>query len=164
LIGRLRNNDMSDGRTPVDVARMFFFVVDRVLQRESAKLHGVTIFHDLRGLSRNNIDIRIPKLIFKGLFGTIPIQIKAVYLLNAPGFFKAIFKVLSMAFPSKMRARIHFIDDISDIYEVIDKDSLFEEHGGKSDHDTAKWVANLAEQEKNEPIDSLYYCLQKTSD
>ena len=51
LVGRLRNNDMSDGRTPRDVVRMFIYTIDRVLENPAAQQNGIVVFHDLTGLS-----------------------------------------------------------------------------------------------------------------
>ena len=45
LVTRLRNNDMSDGRTPQDVCRSILYQIDRVLERQQAQTHGCILFH-----------------------------------------------------------------------------------------------------------------------
>ena len=37
LIGRLRNNDMTDGRTTKDASRMLFYTIDRTLMRQESQ-------------------------------------------------------------------------------------------------------------------------------
>ena len=56
MLGRLRHNDMMDGRTVEDVCRMIIYTIDRVLERETAQIHGVTVFHDLAGMSTKSVD------------------------------------------------------------------------------------------------------------
>ena len=76
VIGRLKNNDMSDGRKPVDICRMFLYIIDRVMERKEAQLNGVIVFHDLDGVSKNSLDLRIPKILFPAIIGHFPIRIK----------------------------------------------------------------------------------------
>ena len=70
LVGRLRNNDMNDGRQPEDVVRMVLYTIERTLERKEAQDNGVVIFHDLTGLGRKNISTSIPKLLFTAILGT----------------------------------------------------------------------------------------------
>ena len=64
LFGRLRNNDMSDGRTVEDVIRMVLYTMDRAMERESTQFHGITIFHDMKDVTRANVHVGIPKILF----------------------------------------------------------------------------------------------------
>lgn len=158
LVGRLRNNDMSDGRQATDVCRMILYTIDRVLERKSTLIHGITIFHDMNGLSKKNVDVSIPKLLVKALVGHLPIRIQGIYILNAPLFFRGIFSVISLMLPAKLRARTHFFKDIKEVYEIIDKDQLLVEHGGKRMHDSSQWVADQIHREENGTLDSLKDC------
>lgn len=162
LVGRLRNNDMSDGRTPQDVSRSFFYLIDRVLEREEAQLNGVIIFHDLAGLSKNNLHPTIPRLVLKGILGHFPIRIKGIYLLNPPWFFNGFFAVIkNTLFPKKLKQRMFNVDGIEDIYEVIDKEKLLEEHGGNLQHDNNAYVEEQCAKEKdtNGQFRSLSSCV-----
>lgn len=159
LIGRFRNNNMSDGRTSQDIVRTMIYTIDRLLERESTQQHGITVFHDLNGLSRNNISPAAAKILLRALIGHFPIRIKNIYILNAPLFFRGFFSVLSLAMPSKMRARTHFVHSMDDIYKVIDQRELLEEHGGQRVHDSTAWVAQQMEREANDSIDSLQACV-----
>lgn len=160
LVGRMRNNDMSDGRTPTDVARTIIYLIDRILEREEAQIHGVHVFHDMKELSRNNVHPTIPKLILKAIIGNFPLRIKGIYILNAPWFFKAFFStVIVILFPKKLKERTHFINSLDDVYKFIDKDKLLEEHGGTLDFDTSMWVEEQCEREINGDFDSLRECV-----
>uniref|UniRef100_A0A7S3LRN4 CRAL-TRIO domain-containing protein n=1 Tax=Aplanochytrium stocchinoi TaxID=215587 RepID=A0A7S3LRN4_9STRA len=139
VIGRLRNNKMSEhGSSPEDVARMMFYTIDRVLENEKAQTNGILLFHDLSGLSRANLHPKIPKILIPGLIGHFPVKIRGIYILNAPWFFKTMFKVISMILPAKLRARVHFVNDISLLHQVINKADLLEEHGGNVKHDQVR--------------------------
>lgn len=148
IVGRLRNNDMSDGRTPKDVCRMMLYVIDDALSRDRTQMKGVTVFHDLNGLSKNNIHIGIGKLLGQAIIGHLPLKIKGMYLLNAPFFFRASFGIITkLFFPKKLKERIHFIDSIEGIYEFIDQDKLLVEHGGTLEFDIDAWIQKQCEKE-----------------
>jgi len=159
FVGRLRNNDMSDGRTAQDVARMVLYTIDRALERESTLQHGITIFHDLTGITRANVDTAIPRLIFKALFGHFPVRITAIYIYNAPSFFPALFSVVSLLMPAKVRSRVKFVKDMSQVYAAIDREQLLEEHGGKRVYDGKEWVRNQIKREQDGTMHSLKDCL-----
>lgn len=158
LVGRLRNNDMSDGRTPQDVVRLMMYTIDRALEDENAQKNGLVVFHDMTGLSPSNMHIAIPRMLLGALIGHLPIRPHGIYVYNAPGFFRTMFGVVRLMMPSKLRARMHFVDSMEDVYEVIDKDEMLEEHGGKRQHDTLAWVASQMEREVNGNMQSLADC------
>jgi hypothetical protein len=157
LIGRLRNYDMKDGRTPNDVCRMFFYNLDRVLEDPEAQLHGVTIVHDLRGFDNTkNVHIEIPKTLFRGIIGHFPIRIRAIYFLDAPWSFGAFFSVFSkLFFPAKVRERCHFVMDRSEIYNDIDQSMLIKDLGGDVEFDSSAWVEEQKEREINDTLFSM---------
>jgi len=179
LIGRMRNNDMSDGRTVQDVCRMTIYTMDRMLERlnnrpttssnpsdtdeDDAAKDGITIFHDMKGLSRKNVDPSIPKILFRAIIGHFPIRFKQIYILNAPWFFYPMFNVMSaMFFSAKLRSRTHFIKSVEEIYEVIDSEKLLVEHGGTLDFDSSAWVETQIQREKDGSMTSLYSCVEAT--
>lgn len=159
MFGRLRNNDMSDGRTVEDVVRMILYTIDRALERDSTQLHGVTIFHDMKDVTRGNLHVGIPKIMFHAIIGHFPIRITAVYILNAPLFVRGLFKVISLTFPSKLRARIHFVSDMEGVLKAIDQESLLPEHGGQVKHDQKEWVEKQIKREMDGSLQSLEDCM-----
>lgn len=160
LVGRMRNNDMSDGRTPKDVARMVVYLIDRILEREDAQLNGIIVFHDLKGLSRNNIHPAIPKLLLKGIIGHFPLKIKGIYFMNSPWFFKSFFSVVTaVLFSNKLKERTHFVESPEVIYAVIEKEKLLEEHGGDLQFDADAWVEKQCAREKKGDFESLHGCV-----
>lgn len=144
LIGRFRNNDMTDGRTADGVVRMMFYTIDRVLQRQNTQEHGVTVVHDLRGFDKSkNARLDIAKRLFKGFLGQFPIQVKAIYVCQAPLPFIMFFKVVSLFMPGKLKERVNFIDDFSELdtkYGVMDPKNLLPEMGGTLEWSAKEWV------------------------
>ena len=157
LIGRLRNNDMRDGRSPRDVCRMLFYTLDRVLEDPEAQLHGVTILHDLKGFDRSrNAHIDIPRILLGGIIGHFPVRIRAIYLCDAPTGFHAIFAILSrLLFPKKLRERCHFIQDTSEMCTDVDLAMLIKELGGEVEFDSSQWVQDHKRREENGSLVSL---------
>ena len=160
LVGRLRNNDMNDGRTPEGVARHALYTIDRVLERKEALENGVVIFHDLTGLGRKNLHTGIPQLIMRAIIGNFPLKIKGIYIFNAPLFFWGFFKVMSVMFPAKLRQRTHFLKKLEDVYEIIDQNQLLLEHGGSRQHDQTQWVRMQIEREISGAVVSLKECFR----
>lgn len=154
IIGRLRNNDMKDGRTTTGVCRMAFYTIDRVLESPEAQLHGVTLVHDLRGFDRSsNVHLDIPKTLFGGIIGNFPIRIKAIYIYQAPWGFSTFFKMVSMMLlPGKVRSRCYFINDLSELDSVMDTDLLIEDVGGKLKFDMKEWIEGQKQREQSGSI------------
>lgn len=155
LVGRLRNNDMTDGRTVQDVVRMAIYTVDRVLEDPLAQSNGVVVFHDMTGLGRNNVDIRIPKTLLGALIGHFPIRIHGIYMYNAPAFVRGMFSFVSFLMPKKLRDRTHFVSSLDDLYELIDREEMLQEHGGNRQYDALEWVKEQAERERAGIMQSL---------
>jgi hypothetical protein len=157
LIGRFRNMDFTDGMTTRDACRMIFYTLDRTLNRRETQDRGVTILHDLRGFDvTKNVRIEVPKIVFRGLFGHFPLRVNGIYLWKAPVFFRPFFLIVSRLFmPKKVRERVHFIDDLSEVESIIDPDSLLTELGGKLVWSSNDWVEENKQQELSGTIKSL---------
>lgn len=144
LIGRFRNNDMTDGRTVDGVCRMMLYTVDRVLQSPEAKTHGLTVVHDLRGFdAKKNANINIPKKLFAAMIGHMPIKIKGIYICHAPLIFYGFFRIVSLFMGKKLRERIHFCDDFSDVgtvHDIMNPNDLLTELGGTLEFSIKDWI------------------------
>jgi hypothetical protein len=161
LVGRLRNNDMGDGRTPKDVCRAILYIIDRVLEREEAQMNGIVIFHDLGGLSKNNVHPLIPKMLLSAIIGNFPVKIRGLYLLNRPFFFKVLFTpIKKVLFPKKLKERTYAVDSIDEIYKIVEKEKLLTEHGGELDFNPEDWVSKHEKNEESEDnFGSLHHCI-----
>ena len=149
FIGRFRNNDMTDGRTIDGVCRMAFYTIDRVLQRPETQKHGITVIHDLRGFNRGkNARIEVAKRMLKGIHGVFPVNVKDVYIVDAPLVFIGFFKLISLFSPKKMRDRIHFIGDFDEI-DVVDAKNLLPEMGGTLEWSARDWVDEQKREEES---------------
>ncbi len=147
---------MSDGRTPHQVGRMMMYIIDRVLELPSSQENGVIIFHDLQGLSRNNVHTGVSKLVLKAILGHFPLKIKGIYLLNAPFFFKGLFQMIStLLFPKKLKERVHYLTSVEEMYEIVDQDLLLLEHGGKLDFNVNDWIGKQIQRENKGELASI---------
>lgn len=157
LVGRLRNNDMSDGRTAEDVVRMVLCVMDRAMEDEDTQMNGVAIFHDLNGLSVKNLSPTIPRILLNALIGHFPIRIQGAYLLNAPIFFRGMFSAISLMMPSKLRKRFHFFSSIDEI--PIEAEEHLREHGGSRIYDSKEWMEAQIQRELDDCMDLFSGCV-----
>mmetsp|Transcript_14517 Transcript_14517/g.20489 ORF Transcript_14517/g.20489 Transcript_14517/m.20489 type:complete len:655 (+) Transcript_14517:185-2149(+) len=156
LVGQLDKNDMSaDARTPNDIARMVFYALDRMLEREAAQAHGITILLDMSGVCGKNFDHKIPKLLAK-CGGCFPIRINALYCLSTPWWLKNVCKA---HFVPELRRRVHFIKNVSEIHDVIDKEKFLTTHGGEIEFDAYSWVSTQMQRESTGEVGSLKNCV-----
>lgn len=144
LIGRFRNNDMTDGRTVDGVCRMMLYTMDRVLHRPEAQSHGITAIHDVRGFNPSkNGRLEVAKRLVKIFLGVFPVQIKGLYICHAPLVFYGFFKLVSLFMPKKLKGRIHFCDSFSEldtVHGVIDPKNLLAETGGFLEWSVQDWI------------------------
>jgi hypothetical protein len=100
-----------------------------------------------------------PKLVLGAIINHFPIRVKAVYILNAPTFFRIIFSMIQYLMPKQIRLRLNFISDTTEVYKVFDQDQLLKEHNGKCKHNSADWVTAQIERETDGTMVSLQECL-----
>lgn len=159
LIGRFRNNDMTDGRTVADVCRMAFYTVDRLLHLPETRKHGVIVVHDLRGFDRSkNVHMELPKKLFGALIGQFPVNIKAVYICHAPVIFYGFFKIVSLFLGKKVRKRFHFCDsfeELATVHDIMDPKDLLKEMGGSKEFSIKDWVEENKAKEQSGDWKSL---------
>lgn len=151
LIGRFRNNDMTDGRTVDGVCRMLFYTLDQLMQRPETQEHGVTVVHDLRGFDKGkNSRLQIAKRLFH-LYGHFPVQIKAIYICHASSVFMGFFKIVStLVMTKKVRSRIRFVNDFNDLdtkFGVMSPNDLFTDMGGTTEWSVKDWVEDQKRKE-----------------
>ena len=159
VIGRFRNNDMTDGRTIDGVVRMLYYTIDQLVQRPETQKHGVTIVHDLRGFNKSkNVRLEITKRLFQGFIGVFPVQIKGVYICQAPLVFIGFFKLVSVFMPSKLKSRIHFIDsfeELETVHKIADPSHLLPEMGGTLEWNVKDWIDEQKRKEESGDFTSL---------
>ena len=66
------------------------------------------------------------------------------------------FKVISLLIPAKLRERIHFVSDISEV--PIEANEMLVEHGGQCNHNQADWVQKHIQRENDGAMTSLSDC------
>jgi hypothetical protein len=160
LIGRFRNNDMTDGRTVNDVCRMLFYTIDQVIERREAQKHGVTIIHDLRGFNKSkNARLEVAKSVYH-LFGHFPIKINAIYICHAPAVFTTFFKFVStLIMTKKVRDRVQFINDfteLGDVHGIVDPNDLLTDLGGTLEWSAKDWIEEMKLKEQSGEWNSFF--------
>jgi len=159
LIGRFRNNDMTDGRTVDGVCRMAFYTIDQTLQLPETKVHGLTIVHDVRGFDQTkNANINIAKKLFSAMIGHFPVRIKGIYICHAPLVFYGFFKIVGFFMGKKLRERIHFCDDFGElgsVHKILDPNDLLPELGGTLDFSIKDWVEEQKIKEESGDFKSM---------
>ena len=66
------------------------------------------------------------------------------------------FKVISLLIPAKLRERIHFVSDISEV--PIETNEMLVEHGGQCNHNQVDWVQKHIQRERDGTMTSLSDC------
>lgn len=159
IIGRFRNNDMTDGRTNDGVVRMLYYTIDQLVQRPETQKHGVTIVHDLRGFNKSkNARLEITKRLFQGFIGVFPVQIKGVYICQAPLVFIGFFKIVSVFMPAKLKSRVHFIDsfeELETVHKIADPSHLLPEMGGTLEWNVKDWIDEQKRKEESGDFKTL---------
>ena len=83
-------------------------------------------------------------------------RINGVYIWNAPFWFPTFFSVASrIILPKKVRQRVHFIDSLEELDEVMDRDLLLPELGGKAEFSSSEWVEEQKQREENGTLASM---------
>jgi hypothetical protein len=75
---------------------------------------------------------------------------------KAPALFRTFFRIFSaLVMPRKVRERVHFIDDLSEVESIIDLDSLPTELGGKLEWSCNDWIEENKRHELNGTMKTL---------
>ncbi|KAH6934977.1 hypothetical protein HPB50_002559 [Hyalomma asiaticum] len=89
---------------------------------------------DLEGLGFHHFRQLTPSLLIKLAHITqdcTPIRVKAVYIINYPSAFKAVFEVVKPFLKAKLLTRIHFVGgDVSELWKICPPDLVPAEFGG----------------------------------
>jgi hypothetical protein len=149
LIGRLRNNDMTDGRTHRETCRMLFYTIDRVLMRQESQVYGVTVLHDLRAsIGRRTLVSQLPRRCFAAYWATFPFESKPFIFGTRHGFSLHCFpSSATWLYQRRYENECIFIDDLKEIEHVTDPQSLLVELGGKLEWSAKDWVNDNKQKE-----------------
>ena len=76
--------------------------------------------------------------------------------MNAPWVFRGFFRMVStLFFPAKIRDRCHFIDNLEQIKDVVDADSLPLDVGGKLEFNADEWVNEMKQREADDSFTTM---------
>lgn len=120
-----------------DLIRGTLILASSCFYEDSSQIHGVAAIVDLEGLGFHHFRQLTPSLLIKLahiMQDCAPIRLKALYIINYPSAFKALFEVVKPFIKQKLLTRIHFIgEDVSQLWKICPRDLVPAEFGGTRD-------------------------------
>jgi len=108
---------------------------------------GFTIVCDLTGVTTRNLDYKVPRLLSRHIESRLPIRYGSVIVVNPPGFFATVFRIVSFFMSSKMRARMVRLyykpGEKNSLEKFISKENLPVHLGGARKIDHINFAASL---------------------
>lgn len=119
--------------------------VEQMLLDEAAQIKGFVAVYNLKGLGVHHLAQYTPSVIRKLIQlvqDCLPMRIKAVYIINNPPLFDALFSIAKPFMKAKLLQRTHLLgNDADKMRELLPDDLIPEEHGGsleRYDYDEIK--------------------------
>jgi len=109
---------------------------------------GTVYVEDLAGVSSKNTGkMSDSSALMKVFQNTMPLRIRAIYVLN-PGFiFKVLIKIAKFFMKAKIVQRVQIVDDAK-LSELVGKKSLAKQYGGEVEYDHKAWVEKVIAEER----------------
>jgi len=131
-----------------EVSKAIFFTLHSIMGRKSLDpVKGLTIILDLGGVTRKNINKRIPSMLSKA-GGCLPIRIRSIIVVSQPWWFPNHQKLLRQ----KIRSRVKHLKQKRALEDYIDRDKILIEDGGNASFDLKSALSNIILQE----VDAKY--------
>ncbi|KAH9372937.1 hypothetical protein HPB48_019266 [Haemaphysalis longicornis] len=119
--------------------------MEQMLLDEAAQIKGFVAVYNLKGLGVHHLAQYTPSVIRKLIQlvqDCLPMRIKAVYIINNPPLFDALFSIAKPFMKAKLLQRTHLLgNDADKMRELLPDDLIPEEHGGsleRYDYDEIK--------------------------
>ncbi|XP_050040578.1 alpha-tocopherol transfer protein-like isoform X1 [Dermacentor andersoni] len=117
-----------------DLIRGAMILASSCFYEDISQIYGVACIVDLEGLGFHHFKQLTPSLLIKLAHITqdcAPIRLKALYIINYPSPFKALFEVVKPFIKHKLLTRIHFVgEDVSKLWEICPREMVPAEFGG----------------------------------
>ncbi|XP_037505549.2 alpha-tocopherol transfer protein-like [Rhipicephalus sanguineus] len=118
----------------IDFIRGTMALTSSNFYEDAAQIRGVAAIVDLEGLGFHHFRQLTPALLIKIAHITqdcSPMRVKAVYVINYPSAFKALFEVVKPFLKHKLLTRIHFVgEDASELWKICPRGLVPAEFGG----------------------------------
>lgn len=140
----LRMRKQDPGRfSAADTTRMISFVLEWMLRTfPAAQTHGIVIVNDLSCVSYGNLDVRMPGVLQKAFSRTVPVRLASINMVNPPGFFRALFALISPILSAKFKARVRMFPrgNADAFQELFERTEIMTDLGMGG---TAEWTEEM---------------------
>lgn len=119
---------------PFDCAKLFFLVLDKLMESEEAQVHGVSLLDNAENSTLQKLYHFLRSEVWKmgvELQDSFPARFKGLHMVNQPWYVSLIMGVVRPLLKQKHRDRFHAHGtDIGSLYHYVDPQNLFADFGG----------------------------------
>ncbi|KAI1301652.1 Tyrosine-protein phosphatase non-receptor type 9 [Halotydeus destructor] len=115
------------------------YQLDVALEDEKTQRSGIVFIYNMSSSKYSNFDYELSQKILSLLKGAYPARLKNVYIVTAPLWFKAPFKILRLFVREKLRDRVFMVNS-SQLHSHIPPEALPVELGGKLVLNHLSWL------------------------
>lgn len=119
---------------PLQCCRVFFHVIDKLMEDEEAQVHGVSILDNIENSTLQKLYQFMRSEVWKlgiELQDAFPARFKGLHFINQPWYVSLIMSVVKPLLKQKHRDRFHTHGtDVASFYEYVDPENLFADFGG----------------------------------
>uniref|UniRef100_A0A7S4J9T0 CRAL-TRIO domain-containing protein n=1 Tax=Odontella aurita TaxID=265563 RepID=A0A7S4J9T0_9STRA len=144
LLIRLRECDLvKEYNTVKLVCRAVLYMVERMLERPSNQKLGIRVVLDLNGVAGTNMERGIARILH-GACGAFPLRVRGMHVVGPVPWW---FGKYPSYVPYKLRERMLYVRDVSELYGVIKKRGLPKDCGGRIAYNPRAWASAQMERE-----------------
>ena len=122
--------------------RLAFYLAELVTSHPKTQRNGLTLICDLDGVEWSQFDSAFIQRITSFFQNNVPCSIKHILLYKPPWWVNMLVKMVTPFLKEKMRQRIKICKEEKDLEEVVSKDQLPEQLGGKMQYDHDYFIRN----------------------
>ena len=122
--------------------KLAFYLAELVTSHPKTQRNGLTLICDLGGVEWSQFDSTFIQKIISFFQNNVPCSIKHILLYKPPWWINMLVKMVTPFLKEKMRQRIKICKDEKDLEEVVSRDQLPEQLGGKLQYDHDYFIRN----------------------
>ena len=119
---------------PLQCSRVFFHLLDKLMENEEAQVHGVSILDNAENSSLQKLYQFMRTEVWRlgiELQDAFPARFKGLHFINQPWYISLIMSVIRPLLKQKHRDRFHAHGtDVGSFYQYIEPENLFADFGG----------------------------------
>ena len=119
---------------PFDCGKIFYFIIDKLMESEEAQVHGVSILDNAEHSSLQKLYHFMRSEVWRfgiDLQDAFPARFKGLHFINQPWYVSLVMGVVRPLLKQKHRDRFHTHGtDMGNFYRYVDPENLFADFGG----------------------------------